>query len=124
MSADKNEILFKRFGINYNNELEIYKKGTVLYRQVCANFYDVALSVSTCSNMSQQYELEKPKPTKAPVNEESPVVESQQSRSQQDKIRKLRRKAQVVIDHVDIIKDEFWEKRPWILSGNPGKLPA
>lgn len=52
MSADKNEILFKRFGINYNNELEIYKKGTVLYRQVCTNFYDVALSVSTRSNMS------------------------------------------------------------------------
>ncbi|KAJ5945175.1 hypothetical protein N7516_005343 [Penicillium verrucosum] len=103
VSADKNEILFKRFGINYNNELEIYKKGTVLYRQ---------------------YELEEPKPTKSSADEESPVVESQQSRSQQDKTRKLRRKAQVVIDHVDIIKDEFWEKRPWILSGNPGKLPA
>ncbi|KAJ5245302.1 hypothetical protein N7489_005398 [Penicillium chrysogenum] len=103
VSADKNEILFKRFGINYNNELEIYKKGTVLYRQ---------------------YELEEPKPTKSSTDEESPVSESKQSRSQQDKIRKLRRKAQVVIDHVDIIKDEFWEKRPWILSGNPGKLPA
>lgn len=35
MSSDKNEILFKRFGINYNNEEEIYKKGSVLYRQVC-----------------------------------------------------------------------------------------
>ncbi|KAJ5834031.1 hypothetical protein N7447_000057 [Penicillium robsamsonii] len=103
VSADKNEILFKRFGINYNNELEIYKKGTVLYRQ---------------------YELEEPNPTNPPAYEETPIVESKQSRSQQDKIRKLRRKAQVVVDHVDIIKDEFWEKRPWILSGNPGKLPA
>lgn len=35
VSSDKNEILFKRFGINYNNEEEIYKKGSVLYRQVC-----------------------------------------------------------------------------------------
>lgn len=34
ISSDKNEILFKRFGINYNNEEEIYKKGSVLYRQV------------------------------------------------------------------------------------------
>lgn len=34
VSSDKNEILFKRFGINYNNEEEIYKKGSVLYRQV------------------------------------------------------------------------------------------
>ncbi|KAJ5162567.1 uncharacterized protein N7500_004397 [Penicillium coprophilum] len=103
VSADKNEILFKRFGINYNNELEIYKKGTVLYRQ---------------------YELEEPNSTKSPADEESPMVEPKQSRSQQDKMRKLRRKAQVVVDHVDIIKDEFWEKRPWILSGKPGKLPA
>lgn len=128
MSADKNEILFKRFGINYNNELEIYKKGTVLYRQVCADFHAELLllffSILIRSNMSQQYELEEPKPIKASADEESPVVEFQQSRSQQDKTRKLRRKAQVVIDHVDIIKDEFWEKRPWILSGNPGKLPA
>ncbi|KAJ5458413.1 hypothetical protein N7475_009801 [Penicillium sp. IBT 31633x] len=103
VSADKNEILFKRFGINYNNELEIYKKGSVLYRQ---------------------YELEESKSTNPVTDEESPVPEPKQSRSQQDKIRKLRRKAQVVVDHVDIIKDEFWEKRPWILSGNPGKLPA
>jgi hypothetical protein len=34
VSADKNEILFKEFGINYNNEPECFKKGTVLYRDV------------------------------------------------------------------------------------------
>jgi tRNA(His) 5'-end guanylyltransferase len=34
VSADKNEILFSRFGINYNNEPEIFKKGSVLYRDV------------------------------------------------------------------------------------------
>jgi tRNA(His) guanylyltransferase len=34
VSSDKNEILFKRFGINYNNEKEIYKKGSVVFRQV------------------------------------------------------------------------------------------
>jgi tRNA(His) 5'-end guanylyltransferase len=33
-SADKNEILFKEFGINYNNEPDCFKKGTVLYRDV------------------------------------------------------------------------------------------
>jgi tRNA(His) guanylyltransferase len=58
------------------------------------------------------------------VDNESPLTEQKQSRSQQDKIKKMRRKAEVVVDHVDIIKDEFWERRPWILSGNPGKLPA
>jgi len=34
LSKDKNEILFSRFGINYNNEPEVYKKGTVIYRDV------------------------------------------------------------------------------------------
>ncbi|CDK25869.1 unnamed protein product [Kuraishia capsulata CBS 1993] len=32
LAADKNEILFQRFGINYNNEPALYKKGTVLIR--------------------------------------------------------------------------------------------
>ncbi|KAL4774507.1 tRNAHis guanylyltransferase [Aspergillus nidulans var. acristatus] len=102
LSSDKNEILFKRFGINYNNEEEIYKKGSVVYRQ---------------------YQLEERKPLQAP-EEESPLVQGNISRSQQEKLRKLRRKAQVVVEHVDIIKDEFWERRPWILSGKPGRLPA
>lgn len=29
----------------------------------------------------------------------------------------------MVIEHLDIIKDEFWDKRPWILSNKPGKIP-
>ncbi|KAE8353749.1 Thg1 C terminal domain-containing protein [Aspergillus coremiiformis] len=109
VSSDKNEILFKRFDINYNNEEEIYKKGSVLYRQ---------------------YQLEDVKSQSEPgsgvlVEEEGNFAqETKTSRSQQDKLRKLRRKAQVVVDHVDVIKDEFWERRPWILSGKPGKLPT
>jgi tRNA(His) guanylyltransferase len=34
LASDKNEILFSRFGINYNNEPEIYKKGSVVFRDV------------------------------------------------------------------------------------------
>jgi hypothetical protein len=50
-------------------------------------------------------------------NEGRPV---QMSRTQRDKERKKRSKAAVLMEHVDIIKDEFWEKRPWILSGKTG----
>ena len=32
LSKDKNEILFSKFGINYNDVEEIYKKGTILLR--------------------------------------------------------------------------------------------
>ena len=31
-SKDKHEILFKEFGINYNQEPEVYKRGTILIR--------------------------------------------------------------------------------------------
>jgi tRNA(His) 5'-end guanylyltransferase len=34
VSSEKNEILFKEFGINYNNEPECFKKGSLLYRDV------------------------------------------------------------------------------------------
>ena len=36
VSSDKNEILFSKFGINYNNEAEQFKKGTIIYRNVSA----------------------------------------------------------------------------------------
>jgi tRNA(His) guanylyltransferase len=44
----------------------------------------------------------------------------QQSRTQKDRDRKKRSKARILIEHVDIIRDEFWERRPWILSGRTG----
>ncbi|OJJ63958.1 hypothetical protein ASPSYDRAFT_83994 [Aspergillus sydowii CBS 593.65] len=103
VSADKNEILFKRFGINYNNEEEVYKKGSVVYRQ---------------------YQLEDSKTGPESKAQSQEDAQANVSKTQQEKLRKLRRKAQVVVEHVDIIKDEFWERRPWILSGKPGKLPA
>lgn len=44
----------------------------------------------------------------------------QKSKKQREKERKKTMKAQIVTEHVDIIKDGFWEKRPWILSGRVG----
>ncbi|CAO1605629.1 tRNA-His guanylyltransferase, variant 3 [Xanthoria calcicola] len=34
VASQKNEILFSRFGINYNDEPEQFKKGTLLFRDV------------------------------------------------------------------------------------------
>ena len=34
LAADKNEILFSRFSINYNNEKEMFRKGTTIIREV------------------------------------------------------------------------------------------
>lgn len=101
-SADKNEILFSKFGINYNNELEMFKKGSVIFRD---------------------YELVEPG-TKTVTGEEvgSSAVPEVKSKSQLEKEKKARTKAKIVVEHLDIIKDEFWERRPWLLSGKPGKV--
>lgn len=47
----------------------------------------------------------------------------EQSKTQAEKEKKKRSKARVVVEHLDIIQDEFWNRRPWILSNKPGKIP-
>jgi tRNA(His) guanylyltransferase len=45
------------------------------------------------------------------------------SKTQAEKDKKRRAKAPITVHHLDIIKDEFWEHRPWLLSNKPGKIP-
>lgn len=82
LASDKNEILFKEFGINYDKEPEIYKKGTVIVREL----------------------------------QEQPAREDLLSKTQKLKLEKGRKKAVVATYHVDIIKDHFWDERPYLLT--------
>lgn len=91
LSSDKNEILFSRFGINYNDEPQIYRKGTIVYRS-----YDGMDGSSLFSKMDK-----KPDPA---------------SRTQMEKEKKRKIKAAIVTDHVDIIGNAFWDSRPYILA--------
>ncbi|KAI1465401.1 tRNA guanylyltransferase [Daldinia caldariorum] len=102
LAADKHEILFSRFKINYNNEPEMFKKGSVIYRD---------------------YELVEPGTHDVAKTADELAEAVQQSKTQNEKDRKRRAKAKVLVDHVDIIKDEFWQRRPWILSNKPGNIP-
>jgi tRNA(His) guanylyltransferase len=45
------------------------------------------------------------------------------SKTQEENDKKRRAKARITVQHVDVIKDEFWERRPWLLSNKPGKIP-
>ncbi|KAG9235447.1 tRNAHis guanylyltransferas-like protein Thg1 [Amylocarpus encephaloides] len=104
LAADKNEILFSRFKVNYNNEPEIYKKGSIVLRD---------------------YELVEPGTASETLDEDSAKTVEQLvlSKTHEERDRKRRAKARVTVLHVDIIKDEFWERRPWLLSNKPGKIP-
>ncbi|ORY68635.1 Thg1 C terminal domain-containing protein [Pseudomassariella vexata] len=102
LSADKNEIMFSRFNINYNNEPEIFKKGSVVFRD---------------------YELVEPGSHIVAEEADDLAEPVQQSKTQQETDKKRRAKARVLVDHLDIIKNDFWDRRPWLLSNKPGKIP-
>ncbi|KAK7208015.1 hypothetical protein BZA70DRAFT_293312 [Myxozyma melibiosi] len=91
-SSDKNELLFSRFGINYNNEDPVFRKGTMLIR-------DMAKASSAT-----------PEPD---LKDEMPLQEK--SKRQAEREEKRRRKAEIVELHEDIIGDGFWnESSKWL----------
>ncbi|KAH6657748.1 tRNA guanylyltransferase [Truncatella angustata] len=102
VSADKNEILFSKFHINYNNEPEILKKGSVVLRD---------------------YELVEPQGDNVAAAADDIAEPVKQSKTQDENDKKRRAKARVMVEHLDIIRDDFWDRRPWLLSNKPGKVP-
>ncbi|THY61092.1 hypothetical protein D6C97_03582 [Aureobasidium pullulans] len=93
-TTDKNEILFKRFNINYNAEGEIWKKGSV--------YEDKPSAIDSTPDQ--------------PFGKSSDEKKKPLSKTQLEKERKRKQKARVVVEHVDIIKDKFWQENPWILG--------
>lgn len=70
-----------------------------------------------------QYELVDPNSHNTMQTIDSQAEPVEQSKSQKEKDKKSRAKARVVVEHMDIIKDDFWNQRPWLLSNKPGKIP-
>ncbi|KAK1064075.1 tRNA-His guanylyltransferase [Friedmanniomyces endolithicus] len=100
VSSDKNEILFSRFGINYNGEPEAYRKGTVVYRS---------------------YSEDEHQNGSLTAEDTDDKVSTSASKTQMEKERKRKQKAQIVIDHPDIIGDTFWTAHPYILASKRGQ---
>ena len=101
VASDKNEILFSRFGINYNNEPSIFRKGTVIYRACDDEIY-------TANGQK---------------NAANGAAETPRSKTQLEKERKRKQKARITVEHVDIIGDAFWSARPYILVSRKGEDP-
>ncbi|KAL8858853.1 MAG: hypothetical protein Q9178_004657 [Gyalolechia marmorata] len=95
VASQKNEILFSRFGINYNAESEQFKKGSVLYK-----------------NYGTQSIVATNKPTANPQEGEDREV----AKARRVNEKKRRSKAEITLQYVDIIRDDFWNAHPWLLS--------
>ncbi|ETN41767.1 uncharacterized protein HMPREF1541_03704 [Cyphellophora europaea CBS 101466] len=120
VSSDKNEMLFSRFGINYNNEPDMYRKGSCVFREYETTAHDdddkERSNAAAAAPLMSQPARDDNEETRS-----SDVPEPPLSKTQQEKQRKAKAKAQVVVRHLDIIKDDFWNRRPWILlsGGRP-----
>jgi tRNA(His) guanylyltransferase len=117
-SADKNEILFHN-GINYNNEEPIYRKGTALYRD-----YELASALEGSSDILEAVvsDTEDVSTREEFLAQEGREVSTRMSKTASEKERKSKEKAGIKVEHCDLINNDFWHLRPWILSGRAGKL--
>ncbi|KZZ93787.1 tRNA(His) guanylyltransferase [Moelleriella libera RCEF 2490] len=86
-------------------------------------FPEMGLSLPLPTFDGRAYELVEPGSPLMTQHLDDLAESRQQSKTQAEKDKKKRAKARVVVEHLDIIKDEFWERRPWILSNKPGKAP-
>lgn len=106
VSSDKNEILWAKFGVNYNNEREIFKKGSLVLREY--ELVDTMQKDEFGSNTDN-------------AKSDGLIGTKSPSKTQQEKARKARQNAKIIVQHIDVIKDEFWTARPWLLSGGVGR---
>jgi len=112
VSSDKNEILWSKFGINYNNENEMFRKGSVVFREY---------AIEETKSKDEGDGSKKGDGDGGNGEEDEGGVLETMSKTQAEKMRKARRRAKVITRHVDIIRDEFWDQRPWLKTGKPGR---
>ncbi|KAJ6264532.1 tRNA(His) guanylyltransferase [Drechslerella dactyloides] len=118
LAKDKHEIMFSRFKINYNNEDAMYRKGSVIYRNLTTDTQYGAVPEAAEEGKSDDPKEGSEVPT--PQTQSLEAMKGK-SRTQQKREAKKLAKAEIVIEHVDIIKDDFWEKRPWIVHWALGR---
>jgi len=122
LSGDKNELLFSKFSINYNNLPQWHRKGSILIwedkeevvveEEVEEVKEDVTVVSSQVGGASQcQNESDKDKLSKR---------EAALAKVEKKDVKKLKAKASkydvILTLHEDIIRDCFWKKYPNLLK--------
>lgn len=114
VSKEKNELLFSRFGINYNNLPAYFRKGSILLR-VDPNAYPIP-SVSS-DESSSVADVSTPAPGVAIDAERAATAVTTNSTAKPAKRKPFEgTSGEIVFLHEDIIRDPFWAARPWLLA--------
>lgn len=97
LSKDKHEILFTQFNINYNNEPQIFRKGSFIVK-------NPKLTEPTDRMDSKRRRLD-----------ESTAVSNDQGISPSEVV-PVDEESKFLVLHVDIIEDKFWAEHPHLLA--------
>ncbi|KAK7461705.1 tRNA-His guanylyltransferase [Stygiomarasmius scandens] len=125
VSKDKNEILFSRFGINYNEIIPRYRKGSVFVRTEIED--NVVVNSDNQNQPAKEHTEEKVEVDSDNQGEPKEHIEDEQKSARELVLKKrLERKekkkktknppTKLELLHCDVIKDEFWAKYPQILE--------
>ena len=112
LSNDKHEILFSEFNINYNNQPEVYKKGTLLIRVKQPKFLRTPKTkekekneenekkIKEINNMKEEFI------NKCENNYKIDDLLLKDDEFMKEKVKQL--KGCIYITHLDVIKESFW----------------
>ncbi|XP_045621095.2 uncharacterized protein THG [Procambarus clarkii] len=101
-SKDKRAILLDEFKQEYDLEDSLYRKGTIMFRQEFAR-----------DTTSDHLATNNTRHTSADGNMR---ISSQASSDEVERVNSISDIGSVSRDHIDIIGDQFWTERPWILG--------
>ncbi|WVW80765.1 hypothetical protein I302_102751 [Kwoniella bestiolae CBS 10118] len=137
-SKDKNELLFSNFGINYNNLPEQYRKGSICVRRpVLSADADTSSQQVAGSSSKQRQDASRAiegvsylsmKDTSSSTTTDGTEEAVDQASAdttngllgKQKKVKKPKPyegiDGEIVVVYEDIIRDDFWKERPWLLQ--------
>ncbi|KAF8813512.1 tRNAHis guanylyltransferase, partial [Phlegmacium glaucopus] len=109
-SKDKHEILYSRFGINYNKLDAKFRKGSVLFREE-VDTVPLTSPLPIADEATHKDCATSPTDEKIQNKQLTPIKSKGKKNKHESKSVRYR----IELIHCDIIKDEFWDARPGLL---------
>jgi len=116
VSSQKQEMLFSRFGINYNALPSRFRKGTVVVREQLSGGDEIENTGElSLVHVPRANPLESLSLNHSVVGSESDIGSPPPRRNGKRKTRK-QESSRIALIHCDIIENGFWEHRPYLLE--------
>ncbi|CRH02978.1 tRNAHis guanylyltransferase, putative [Plasmodium relictum] len=124
-TKDKNELLFSRYNINYNNIPEMFRRGTIIirnknYQKNCSNIkfregFDSIIKLDNYQNINDDYNINTNKHVKDNFNLDTNenIADNSDIKCNQE-FNDISSK--YIISHENLISEKFWNKYDYIFK--------